>query len=202
MRPMRSALYIPGSNDRALDKARGLPVDAILFDLEDAVAPGAKAAARDTLRGALREGRYAPRLRLVRINGLDTEWGADDLAALADSDCDGILVPKVDGPGHIDAVAERLPAGRPVWAMMETPRGVANAAAIADHPRCGGLVMGKDGKWKPAKAKITSKNTIEVWSEAVPNPQEVRYAWTGYPEGANLYNRDGLPAAVFTTEDY
>ena len=142
MRPMRSALYIPGSNDRALDKARGLPVDAILFDLEDAVAPGAKAAARDTLRGALREGRYAPRLRLVRINGLDTEWGADDLAALADSDCDGILVPKVDGPGHIDAVAERLPAGRPVWAMMETPRGVANAAAIADHPRCGGLVMG------------------------------------------------------------
>lgn len=140
-RPYRSALYIPGSKDRALDKARGLPVDVILFDLEDAVAPDAKVGARDTLRAALAEGGYGTRLRIVRINGLDTEWGAADAAAVAAMDCDAILLPKVNGPADVDALAALVP-DLPIWAMMETPQGVLNAASIAAHPRIAGFVLG------------------------------------------------------------
>ena len=140
-RPYRSALYIPGSKDRALEKARGLSVDVILFDLEDAVAPDAKVAARDTLFAALSASDYAPRLRVVRINGLDTEWGAADAAAVAAMPCDAVLLPKVNGPEDIDALAALVP-DRPVWAMMETPKGILNAAAIAAHPRVAGFVLG------------------------------------------------------------
>ncbi len=140
-RPYRSALYIPGSKERALEKARGLPVDVILFDLEDAVAPDAKIAARDTLGAALADGGYGSRLRIVRINGLDTAWGADDAKAVAGMDCDGILLPKVNGPADVDALAELVP-DLPIWAMMETPQGVSNAAAIAAHPRMAGFVLG------------------------------------------------------------
>ena len=141
VRPYRSALYIPGSKDRALDKARGLPVDVILFDLEDAVAPDMKADARTTLAGALGEGGYGPRLRVVRMNGLDTVWGADDAAAIADMDCDAVLLPKVNGPGDVDALAALIP-DTPIWAMIETPLGVLNAAAIAAHPAMAGFVLG------------------------------------------------------------
>ncbi len=140
-RPYRSALYIPGSKDRALDKARGLPVDVILFDLEDAVSPDAKVAARDTLYAALAEGGYGSRKKIVRINGLDTEWGKADAAAVAAMDCDAILLPKVNGPEDVDALAALVP-DLPIWAMMETPRGILNAAAIADHPRIEGFVLG------------------------------------------------------------
>ena len=140
-RPYRSALYIPGSKDRALDKARCLPVDVILFDLEDAVAPDMKADARTTLAGALGEGGYGPRLRVVRMNGLDTAWGADDAAAIADMDCDAVLLPKVNGPGDVDALAALIP-DTPIWAMIETPLGVLNAAAIAAHPAMAGFVLG------------------------------------------------------------
>ena len=135
-RPYRSALYIPGSRPRALDKARGLPCDAILFDLEDAVAPDEKPAARATLAEELARGGYGPRQRIVRINGADTPWGADDVAAVQSMDCDGILLPKVEDPAQLDAVPGRL------WAMIETPRGVLNAAAICAHPRLEGIVMG------------------------------------------------------------
>jgi (3S)-malyl-CoA thioesterase len=140
-RPYRSALYIPGSKDRALGKARTLPVDVILFDLEDAVAPDAKVAARDTLYAALADGGYGSRRRIVRINGLDTEWGVADAAAVAAMDCDAVLLPKVNGPADIDALAALIP-DKPIWAMMETPRGVLNAAAIADHPKMEGFVLG------------------------------------------------------------
>ena len=140
-RPFRSALYIPGSKDRALDKARGLPVDVILFDLEDAVAPDAKAEARDTLATALGAGGYGPRLKIVRMNALDTEWGADDAAAIAGMDCDAVLLPKVDSPADVDALAALIP-DKPIWAMIETPLGVLNAAAIAAHPRMAGFVLG------------------------------------------------------------
>ncbi len=140
-RPYRSALYIPGSKDRALDKARGLPVDVILFDLEDAVAPDAKVAARDTLHAALADGGYGARLKIVRINGLDTEWGADDAAAVAAMACDAILLPKVNGPKDVDALAALVP-DLPIWAMMETPQGILNAAQIAAHPRIAGFVLG------------------------------------------------------------
>ena len=140
-KPHRSALYIPGSKDRALDKARGLPVDVILFDLEDAVAPDAKVAARETLANALAAGGYGPRKRIVRINGLDTSWGADDAAAVAAMDCDAVLLPKVNGPADVDALAAIVP-DLPIWAMMETPQGILNAAAIAAHPRLEGFVLG------------------------------------------------------------
>jgi (3S)-malyl-CoA thioesterase len=141
VRPFRSALYIPGSKERALDKARGLPVDAILFDLEDAVAPDEKVNARATLAAALTEGGYGDRYKIVRMNGLDTEWGADDAAAVAEMDCDAVLVPKVNSASDIDAVVERAP-GKPIWAMMETPLAVINAAQIAAHPAVEGFVLG------------------------------------------------------------
>ena len=137
--PYRSALYLPASNARAPEKARDLPADAIIFDLEDAVAPAEKAAARDALRDAL--GRdYGSRARIVRINGFDSEWGRDDAAAFA-TGADAVLVPKVNGPADLDAVAAVVP-GTPLWAMLETAAGVLNAAAIAGHSRLGGLVMG------------------------------------------------------------
>ena len=141
VRPFRSALYIPGSKERALEKARDLPVDAILFDLEDAVAPDEKANARVTLAAALTEGVYGERYKIVRMNGLETEWGADDAAAIAEMDCDAVLVPKVNSAADIDPVVERM-QGKPVWAMIETPLAVINAAGIAAHPAVEGFVLG------------------------------------------------------------
>lgn len=140
-RPYRSALYIPGSKDRALEKARGLPVDVILFDLEDAVSPDAKVSARDTLYAALADDGYGSRLRIVRINGLDTEWGAADAAAVTAMNCDAILLPKVNSPADVDALAALVP-DLPIWAMMETPIGILNAQSIAAHPRIAGFVLG------------------------------------------------------------
>ena len=139
-RPTRSALYIPGSKERALDKARGLATDVILFDLEDAVAVEEKGNARATLAAELAKGGYGPRLRIVRINALDTPWGTEDAAAVAQMDCDAVLLPKVNGPDDIDALAALVDL--PIWAMMETPLGILNAAAIAAHGRVQGFVMG------------------------------------------------------------
>lgn len=142
----RSLLYIPGSKPRALDKARGLATDGIIFDLEDAVAPDAKAEARATLATALAEGGYGRRARLVRINGLDSDWAADDLAALAAAPPDAILLPKVDGPDDIAALRGMMATAGlgdlAIWAMMETPRSILNALAIADAPGMGGFVLG------------------------------------------------------------
>ncbi|TNH41195.1 HpcH/HpaI aldolase/citrate lyase family protein [Paracoccus haeundaensis] len=139
-RPYRSVLYIPAANARAMEKARGLAADAIIFDLEDAVAPDAKAAARDALAQALTQD-YGPRARIVRINALSTAWGADDASACAGLDIDAVLIPKVDGPDDLDRLAALIP-DTPLWAMMETPLGMLNAAAIATHPRLAGMVMG------------------------------------------------------------
>jgi len=140
-RPLRSVLYLPGSKDRARDKARGLPADAIIFDLEDAVAPEEKVRARETLAAALAKGGYGHRARIVRINGFDTEFGAEDAKAVAQMECDAVLLPKVGHPDQIDALAE-ITGDLPVWAMMETPRGMLNAAQIAAHPKLAGMVMG------------------------------------------------------------
>ena len=139
-RPYRSVLYIPAANARAMEKARDLPADAIIFDLEDAVAPDAKAGARDALAQALTQD-YGPRARIVRINALSTQWGADDARACAGLEIDAVLIPKVDGPEDLDCVAALVP-DTPLWAMMETPRGMLNAPAIAAHPRLEGMVMG------------------------------------------------------------
>ena len=141
-RPYRSVLYIPGSKDRARDKARSLPVDAIIFDLEDAVSVDAKIEARGTLAAALAAGGYGARAKIIRINGLDTEWGADDARAMKDVDCDAILLPKVGSPADIDALAALIGPDTPIWAMMETPEGIFNAKAIAAHPRLQGMVAG------------------------------------------------------------
>jgi (3S)-malyl-CoA thioesterase len=140
-RPFRSVLYIPGSKERALEKARSLPVDAIIFDLEDAVAAEEKPAARQLLTETLKAGGYGPRVKIVRVNGFDTAWGRDDVAALAGAGADAVLLPKVETTAQLDALAEALPEV-PLWAMMETPRGILNAAAIAAHPRLEGFVMG------------------------------------------------------------
>ncbi|MBR9763614.1 MAG: CoA ester lyase [Rhodobacteraceae bacterium] len=140
LHPYRSLLYIPGSKARALEKARALPVDAILFDLEDAVMPEAKLAARDTLRAALDQGGYGSRAKIVRINGLDTEWGEGDVAALRGADVDALLLPKVDSAADIDRLAALTDL--PIWAMMETPLAIFNALAIAAHPRVQGFVAG------------------------------------------------------------
>jgi (3S)-malyl-CoA thioesterase len=140
-RPYRSVLYIPASRARALDKARGLPVDAIIFDLEDAVSADEKDAARETLAQALKEGGYGTRVKIVRINGLDTDWGAADAEAVAKMAPDAVLLPKVSGPEDLDALA-KLTADLPLWAMMETPLGILNANGIAAHPKLAGMVMG------------------------------------------------------------
>lgn len=140
-RPYRSVLYIPGSNARALDKARGLAADAIIFDLEDAVAPDAKLEARATLKAELAKGGYGNRAKIVRINGFDTQWGKDDVAAFVGADIDAILLPKVDSPAQLDELAALIP-DVDLWAMMETPMGMLNAGDIAAHPRLTGFVMG------------------------------------------------------------
>jgi (3S)-malyl-CoA thioesterase len=140
-RPFRSVLYIPGNRARALDKARGLPCDAVILDLEDAVPPGEKAVARETVAAALAAGGFGVRSRIVRINGFDTPWGEADAAAVAGMDCDGVLLPKVSSLAEVERLAAAVP-GLPIWAMMETPLGILRAGEIAGHPRLAGLVMG------------------------------------------------------------
>ncbi|MCX7286070.1 MAG: CoA ester lyase [Rhodobacterales bacterium] len=141
LRPVRSVLYIPASKERALEKARGLPVDAIIFDLEDAVSPDEKDRARGLLAQELVTADFGPRLRLVRVNGPGTPWGAADLLAFArHPGVDAVLVPKVNGPEDLDAVADG--GAKPLWAMLETAKGCQNAVAIAAHPRLQGMVMG------------------------------------------------------------
>lgn len=158
-RPYRSALYIPGSRPRALDKARGLPVDVILFDLEDAVTPDEKTTARATLTEELGKDGYGDRLKVVRINGLDTEWGVEDAKAAEGMECDAVLLPKVNSAADVDALAELT--GKPIWAMMETPLGILNALEIAAHPKIEGFVMGtndlaKDLNTRTREAMVTS----------------------------------------------
>lgn len=153
-RPYRSVLYIPAANARAMEKARGLAADAIIFDLEDAVAPGEKAAARQQLAEALAAD-YGSRARIVRINALATEWGADDarFAAGLAGRADAVLIPKVDSAAGLDRVAELVP-DTPLWAMMETPLGMLNAAEIAAHPRLEGMVMGTNDLAKELNSRF------------------------------------------------
>jgi (3S)-malyl-CoA thioesterase len=152
-RPYRSVLYIPGSKPRALEKAKTLPVDAVIFDLEDAVSAEEKDNARDILAAALTEGGYGTRVKIVRINGFDTPWGKADAKAAAAMDCDAILLPKVSSPADLDALAE-ITGDKPLWAMMETPRGMLNAAAIAAHPKLQGMVMGTNDLAKELQTRF------------------------------------------------
>lgn len=147
-RPWRSALYMPASRASAVEKARDLPADALIFDLEDAVSPSDKAAARTAIANALEMGGFGERTRLVRINALDTAWGADDLAALEGVPLDGIVVPKVSDPAQLDRIA-----GRRLFAMIETPAGVLNAPAIAAHPAIAGLIAGTNDLARELRSK-------------------------------------------------
>lgn len=140
-RPLRSILYLPAANARAIEKARTLASDAVILDLEDAVAPEAKPGARDAAIAAAAAGGWGRRLLLVRVNGLATEWGHADLAAAATAPFDAVVVPKVDNAAEAaDAVARA--GGKPVWPMIETPRGVLAAAPIAATPGVEALVAG------------------------------------------------------------
>jgi len=164
VRPRRSVLYMPGSNARAIEKARELPADGIILDLEDAVAPDAKAMARDLIRKALEKGGFGDREVFVRINGLDTRWWVDDLHAVADVRPDAVLVPKISDPHQLQDLAARIvdmgtdPHIR-VWAMMETPLAMLNvgdiaAAALDSETRLSGFVMGTNDLAKDTRARI------------------------------------------------
>jgi len=169
IRPRRSVLYMPGSNARAIEKARSLSADAVILDLEDSVAPDGKAAARAQVMEAVLAGGFGGREVIVRINGLDTEWWIDDLNAVAKAKPDAVLVPKVSSAGHLEDVAERLvdiSADQKirVWAMMETPLAMLNARDIAGaakdtETRLAAFVMGTNDLAKDTRAKIMPGRT-------------------------------------------
>ncbi|MBD3786139.1 MAG: CoA ester lyase [Sphingomonadales bacterium] len=157
-RPCRSVLYIPGSKERALEKAATLACDAIIFDLEDAVAMEEKVNARAILGQTLKTTDYGARLRIVRVNGLDTEWGRDDILAMAaaireGAQVDAVLIPKVSKAADLDAVSDLI-ASVPLWAMMETALGMLNAPEIAAHPRLAGMVMGTNDLAKELQCRF------------------------------------------------
>jgi citrate lyase subunit beta / citryl-CoA lyase len=161
VRPRRSVLYMPGANTRALEKARSLPADALIFDLEDAVAPDAKEAARTNVVAAAWSKAYGKREIAIRCNGLGTAWGQADVEAIATSGADAILVPKVESAAEVTHVVSLLDAaGAPqtmaVWAMMETPKGILRAEEIAgSHPRLALFVMGTNDLVKDMRARHT-----------------------------------------------
>ena len=159
-RPRRSVLYMPGANTRALEKAKSLPADSLILDLEDAVAPDAKAQARENIRAALVTG-FGHREAVVRINGLNTQWGLDDLKAFADTKADAILLPKVESASQIRDVASLLKQFNPVstmkiWAMIETPLAIFKLPEIANsHPMLEALVLGTSDLVKDLHARHT-----------------------------------------------
>lgn len=161
IRPRRSVLYMPGSNTRALEKARILPVDSLIFDLEDAVAPEAKVQARQCVIAAVTEGGYKQREIVVRVNGLDTPWGRDDIAAIAKLPIQGVLLPKVNTPTQIEQAIEWLDknggeATLPIWMMAETPQGILNIDRIAGcHPRLAAIIMGTSDLAKDMRVRHT-----------------------------------------------
>ncbi len=160
-RPRRSYLYMPGSNSRALEKARILGADGLIMDLEDSVTPDAKTLAREQITQALDEGGYGQREVLVRTNGLNGPWGADDLAAAAAMKCDGVVLPKVESRQIVlDAISYLDEAGArtdlPIWCMMETPLGILHAEDIAfAHDRLGGFILGTSDLAKDLGAQHT-----------------------------------------------
>lgn len=137
--PRRSALYMPASNARAIAKARDLPCDVVILDLEDAVAPEAKDAARDQAVEAVRAGGFGPREVVIRANALDTPWGAHDLAAAAASGCVGVLLPKVSDTATLTRARAMLGTDVPLWAMIETCRAIVNLGAIVAAAAASGL---------------------------------------------------------------
>ena len=158
LRPRRSVLYMPAANERALEKAKGIAADALIFDLEDAVAPDSKDAARANAVAAASSGEYGKKEITIRCNSLSAPWGADDIAAAAKSRVMAVVIPKVNNVADVDAVSAALdksgaPAGMTIWAMIETPEAIFNARSIAAHARVNVLVMGTNDLAKELRAK-------------------------------------------------
>ena len=161
MRPRRSVLYMPAANERALEKAKTIPTDAIIFDLEDAVAPDAKATARANAVAAVNSGDYGSRELTIRCNGLDTPWGVDDLAAAAQTSASAVVIPKVSSVDYLAKVADRLDAAgarsdMKIWAMVETPTAILDVRAIAAFWRVEVLVMGTNDLARELRASHTA----------------------------------------------
>jgi citrate lyase subunit beta/citryl-CoA lyase len=162
IRPRRSALYMPGSNARALEKARMLPADVIIIDLEDAVAPEAKPAAREQACAAIKAKGFGPREVVLRVNGLDTPWAVDDLTAAMAAVPDAVLIPKVATAAQLQAVGNKIsraPRSLQVWAMIETPQAILNIASVAASAkdastRLTTLVLGTNDIAKETRARF------------------------------------------------
>lgn len=159
LRPRRSVLYMPAANERALEKAKTIPADAIIFDLEDAVAPDSKVSARSSAIAAAQSGEYGNRELTIRCNGLDTEWGADDVAAAGAAGPSAVVIPKVDSVSMVDDVSALLDdAGAPselkIWPMIETPAAIFNVREIAAHPRVAVLIMGTNDLAKELRSPL------------------------------------------------
>jgi len=165
-RPRRSVLYMPGANTRALEKAKTLAADSLILDLEDAVAPDSKSTARENILQALESG-FGYREAVVRINGLNTSWGMDDLKAFANSKADAIVLPKVESAAQVQEVAQQLgklgaPKNMTIWAMIETPKAFFKLQEIAEsHPLLEALVLGTSDLVKDLHARHTP-NRIET----------------------------------------
>ncbi len=153
MTVLRSVLYMLSSNERALEKAKTIAADAIIFDLEDAVAPDAKEAGRANAVTAVQSGEYGGKTLTIRCNGLDTPWGAADLAAAAAAHPDAIVVPKVSGAAHLAAITA-ITGDVPIWAMVETPTALFDIRAICATPQVSVLVMGTNDLVKELRASI------------------------------------------------
>ena len=169
IRPRRSMLYMPGSNLRALEKAKTLPADGLILDLEDAVAPDAKETARTQVAQAVKAGGFGNRELFIRVNGIDTPWFSADIEAAVHAAPDAILVPKIATPQQLDLIGQRLLDMRAdkrirIWAMIETPLAIFNAVALAaqardSEDRLGGLVMGTNDLAKETRARIVPGRT-------------------------------------------
>ncbi len=173
IRPRRSVLYMPGSNARAMEKAKSLDADALIFDLEDAVAPDAKPEARAQVCDMVKAGGYGPREVIIRVNGLDTEWGQDDIAAASAAGADGLLVPKINRAEDVDHANKLIDAaGGPealrLWIMMETPIAMLRAQEIAAAGgRLDCMVMGTNDLAKELNASHTDARTPMITSLAL-----------------------------------
>jgi citrate lyase subunit beta/citryl-CoA lyase len=164
IRPRRSVLYMPGSNPRALEKAKSLAADGVILDLEDSVAPEAKETARRQVADAVKAGGFGAREVFIRVNGIDTPWHADDLAAAAHAAPDAILVPKISNPETLERIGRRLLDMHSdhkikIWAMIETPLAIFNILSIAaeardSESRLAGFVMGTNDLAKDTRARI------------------------------------------------
>jgi citrate lyase subunit beta / citryl-CoA lyase len=200
-RPRRSALFVPGANARALEKARTLPADAVIVDLEDAVAPAAKVAAREAALAALQAGGFRGE-RVLRVNGADTPWHAADLEAAARAPLDAVCLPKVETPEALRAAAEALgragaPASLALWAMVETPRGVLRARELAEAtPRLACLVAGTSDLTRALRARATP-GRAEVLASLSLVVLAARSAGLGALDGVflDLHDPAGLEAA-------